>query len=127
MLKTSLYLLILAILGVAIYMFIWRTPQSPYSGEAAFTLKDTAAIGKIFIASADGESITINKTPSGWLVNNKYKALNSMREVLFYTLYNQATLYPVTQNAVPVVVKNMATDAIKVEVYGIKGEKLKVF
>ena len=56
--KTILYLVILLLLGFGIYYFIFNNNNgSPYGvSEAGFTIKDTGAIGKIFIAGADGES-----------------------------------------------------------------------
>ena len=126
--KTILYLAILLLLGFGIYYFIFSNPGSPYSGsEAGFTIKDTASIGKIFIAGADGESVLLERNDSTWLVNKKYKVLPSTLKMLLTTFTQQGTLYPVTKNAVDNVIKNLSTDGIKVEVYDRAGKKMRVF
>ena len=126
--KTLLYLVILALLGFGIYYFIIKNDAMPYStSEAGFSIKDTAAVGKIFIVSADGESILAERSDSGWIVNKKYKALPSTLNLILTTFTQQNPLYPVTKNAVDNVIKNLSTDGIKVEVYDRAGKKMKVF
>ncbi len=127
--KTLLYLVILGLLGFGIYYFLFNNRGSnPYGdAEAGFQVKDTGSIGKIFIVSNDGESALIERTDSCWIVNKKYKALPSTVNLVLTTLAQQAPLYPVTQNAYENVVKTMATDGIKVELYNRQGKKMKVF
>jgi len=127
--KTILYLTILLLLGFGIYYFIFNNNNgSPYSAtEAGFTIKDTGAIGKIFIASADGESVLLERSDAGWMVNKRYKVLPSTLRMVLNTFTQQAALYPVTKNAVDNVIKNLSTDGIKVEVYGRDGKKMRVF
>ena len=126
--KTILYLVILVLLGFGIYYFIFNRSDNPFSSnEAGFTIKDTAAIGKLFLAANDGESILAERTDSGWMVNKKYKALPSTLNAILITLNKQAPLYPVTKNAYDNVIKGLSTDGIKVEVYGRDGKKMKVF
>ena len=126
--RTLVYLVILALLGFGIYYFLFSSRTSPYSeAEAGFMVKDTASIGKIFMVSNDGESVVVERTDSGWVVNKRYKALTSTLNLLLSTFTQQAPLYPVTKNAYEDVVKTMATDGIKVELYRRNGEKMKVF
>jgi len=125
--KTLLYLVILALLGFGIYYFIFDNNDSPYKpAEAGFTIKDTASVGKLFLVSNNGESILAERTDSGWIVNKRYKALPSTVNLTLMTLATQAALYPVTKSAYDNVIKSLATDAIKVEVYGRDGKKMKV-
>lgn len=124
--KTVLYLLILALLGFGIYFFILHPGDSTYSpDEAGFTVKDTAAVGKLFLVANDGESITAERTDTGWIVNKMYRALPSAVNLVLLTLNTQKALYPVTKNAYNNVIKSLATDGIKVEVYGRDGKKMK--
>lgn len=126
--KTLLYLLILLLLGFGIYYFIFNNTSTPYSAsEAGFTIKDTASIGKIFIVSNDGEAVTLERTDSCWVVNRRYKAMPSTLNLVLTTLAQQAPLYPVTKSALENVIKNLSTDATKVEVYDRAGKKMKVF
>jgi hypothetical protein len=127
--KTVLYLVILAILGIGVYYFlISKDNGSPYNTpEANFTIKDTAAIGKIYLAANDGGDITIERTDSGWMVNRTYHALPSTLYQLLSTFTKQEALYPVTKAAYDNVIKDMASSSIKVEVYDRAGKKMKVF
>lgn len=127
--KTLLYLVILAVLGFGVYYFLFNNRQeNPYSpAEAGFTVSDTASIGRIFLAANDGESVLLERTDSGWMVNKQYKVLQSTLSLLLTTLKQQVALYPVTSNAYDNTVKTMSTDGVKVEVYGRDGKKMKVF
>ncbi len=126
--KTILYLVVLALLGFGIYYFIFSNSGSPYSiSEAGFAIKDTASIGKIFIVSNDGESVLVERTNAGWIVNKQYKAMPSTLNLILTTFTQQVPLYPVTQKALDNVIKVLSTDATKVEVYDRAGKKMKVF
>ena len=126
--KTLIYLFVLLLLGGCIYFFIIKDNSNPFTTEDSdFTIKDTADIGKIFIASNDGESVLIERTDSCWLLNKKYKALPGMTNLMMNTLYQQQTLYPVTKTAKENTIKFLTTYAIKVEVYNRKGIKKKIF
>lgn len=126
--KNLIYLVILLVLGIGIYYFIFNNSDNPYSSsEAGFTITDTGAIGKMFLVCNNGESILAERTDSGWMVNKEYKALPSAVNLVFNTINKQKALYPVTKNAYDNVIKNMATDGIKVEIYGRDGKKMKVF
>jgi hypothetical protein len=124
--KTILYLVILLVLGFGVWYFLFRDAGSPFSAsDAGFTFKDTAAIGKVFITSNNGESILAERTNTGWVVDKKYRALPSTVNLVLATLCTQTALYPVLKTARENVIKSMSTDAIKVEVYDRKGIKMK--
>jgi hypothetical protein len=76
------------VLGAGIYFLLFRSSnEMPYSKEEAdFTVRDTASIGKLFLAAPDGESVLLERTDSGWIVNKQYKALRSTLDVLLGTM-----------------------------------------
>lgn len=126
--KTLVYLAILALLGFGVYYFLFSNHGNVYSeSEAGFKVQDTASIGRIFIVSNDGESVLVERTDSGWVLNKRYKALQSTLNLLMNTFATQAALYPVTQAARENAIRTMATEGIKVELYKRTGEKMKVF
>ena len=128
MLKTSIYISVLAILGLGIYFFIIKDNDNPFGNdEAGFTIKDTASIGKIFLASYDGELVTLDRSKDGWIFNGKYKALPATVNTLLTTFATQKALYPVTKNAYDVAIKSLSTNGTKVELYDLKGKKMRVF
>ena len=125
--KTLIYFLILLVLGFGIYYFMFNSSDNPFSAtEAGFTIKDTASIGKLFLAANNGESILAERTDSGWMINKQYHALPATLNTVLATLNLQKALYPVTKNAYDNVIKSLAGDGIKIEIYGRDGKKMKV-
>ncbi|MBA3828034.1 MAG: hypothetical protein H0X33_03775 [Taibaiella sp.] len=125
--KTLLYLVILLILGAGVYYFIFSSKSSFGTGETSFNIQDTGAIGKIFIANTSGESVLLRRTDSGWTVNDKYLALSGNVHTLLLTLYKQAAVAPVPQNAHNNIVKSMAGNGIKVEIADRSNRTMTIF
>jgi len=126
--KTLIYFVVLALLGFGVYYFLFAKHENSFPmDEAGFTVKDTAAIGKIYIANTDGNSVLVERTDSGWIVNKKYKALKGTVNMFLKLLTQQAPLYPVPQSLHNSVITNMAGAGIKVELDGRKGEKMRLF
>ena len=125
--KTLLYFVILVVLGFGVYYFMIGKKDNSFSAsEAGFTI-DTASVGRIFLSSNDGKSVTLDRTDSGWRVNKQYKALAAPLNALLQTLATQKALYPVPENAHNYIVKAMAGNSIKVELYDKKGDKIRIF
>ena len=128
--KTNLFLVaLLAILGSAAAWYISMDKGTNLSGyDFDFAVPDTANIGKIFIADRDGKSVTLTrKSPSEWQVNGKYKARWDAIKNLLETVGRIDLKYRLPRNAVSTVVKDVATNGIKVEIYNKNGQKLKSY
>lgn len=126
--KTLIYIVLLALLGFGTWYFIFNSGNNLYNAqEAAFTIRDTASVGRIFIAGPNGHTILAERTDSGWIVNKKYKALNSTVTMVLSTLKQQEALYPVPHAKYNNVVTILAGSAIKVEVYDRNGNKMRIF
>lgn len=126
--KTLVYVTILALLSFSVWYFLFNTKENPYGEtEAGFTIKDTAAIGRIFLVSSSGESITLDRTDQGWMVNKKHRALRSTLDLLLTTMHQQVALYPVTKSAYENVVKTLSTNSTKVELYKRDGSPISTF
>jgi hypothetical protein len=128
MTKTLLYLFLLLLLATGIYFFIFREGGNPFGNkEAGFNIKDTAAIGKIFIVANDGESILIERKTGYWELNGKYKALPSITDLVLKTLATQNVLYPVPKAAYENSIQTLSANGVKVEVYDRQMKKISVF
>lgn len=126
--KTLLYIVLLAVLGFGVYYFIFSNKESGFSSsDANFTIRDTGVISKIFLADNSGQSVLLERSNEGWMVNKQYKALASPLNTLLQTMAMQVAAYPVPANMHNTVVKDMTGNSIKVELYGKGGEKMKVF
>ncbi len=128
--KTILYLVILAILGFAVWFFLFSDKSGDMfrSRDAAFTIRDTGSVGKIFLSSnAGGPTITLERKEEGWLLNGKYAALPSAVTQLLLTLRAQTALYPITDADREGIIRNLAGNGIKVEVYDRGGDRMRTF
>ncbi|OJW79637.1 MAG: hypothetical protein BGO69_12985 [Bacteroidetes bacterium 46-16] len=126
--KTLLYLVLLAVLGFGVYYFLFSNNESGFSSkDAAFNVRDTGVIGKIFITDNSGESVLLERSNKGWIVNKEYKAMASPINTLLQTLARQVAAYPASKKVHNNVIKDMTGNALKVELYNRSGEKMRVF
>ena len=125
--KTILYIVILGILGYGVYYFIFSNKDAFATDEAGFTIPDTASIGKLFLADKSGNTVLLERTDNGWLLNKTYPAIQQHVNTLLTTLAKQVPMYPVAEEQHDNVIRSLATEGIKVEVYNNKGDKLRTF
>ncbi len=115
-----LILLLVVLAAVAIYFFINKTSGTLglAGGEKSdFAIEDTASIDKIFIVDARGNSVTLAKEESVWMVDGKYTARPDNIRLLMKTFSRIDVRSPVPKAAFNNVVKQIATGATKVEIY----------
>jgi hypothetical protein len=125
--QTLVYILILVALGTGVWYIFFRNDSDIFTAkDAAFTIKDTAAIGKIFLADNTNQTVLLERTPNGWKLNNKYKALPSAVNLLLFTLNKQVAQRPVPEQAHNDVVRRLA-NSNKVEVYDRSGNRMRIF
>ncbi|MGZ4090544.1 MAG: hypothetical protein ACXVNO_07475, partial [Bacteroidia bacterium] len=115
--------LLLLLVGFALYTYKYKNTSSTIDADARdFKYKDTAAITKIFIADKEGDRSTLERTKHGWVVNNKYQCRPDAILNLMEAIKNMEVKMPVPKKAKEGVLKIMASNALKVEVY--KGDEL---
>lgn len=121
--RTLLYLFVLLGLGVAIWFFVLKPEEGAISiPDTAFSVEDTSAVGKIFMADLGGKQITLDRGSRGWTVNGGSKARPDAIETLLSTIHNQRVKYPVAKSAHNNVVRELSGEHIKVEVYNRNNE-----
>lgn len=83
-----------------------------------FAIADTASIDKIFLADKADHRILLEKKSSGqWLVNNIYRAREDVVDNLLKTIRQVEVKAPVPKAAHNSIVAQLATSAVKVEIY----------
>lgn len=123
--KNILYLLLLAALAVAVYYFVVKQKKSTLAeDEMNFAVEDTSAVGKIWIADMSGKKISLERKQDGWWVNDKYPARKDAIELLLSTVKNIRIKYPVAEAANDNVVKELAAQNKKVEIFDRSGNLL---
>jgi hypothetical protein len=124
--NTLVYLILFAALGFGVWYFLIRDEDSFSSSEAGFTITDTASVSKIFL-SRQGENVTLTRTDTGWVLNGKYPALRAPVNSLLEAFYKQAAVAPVSNAAHNEVLKALAAEGTKVEVYNRSGGVMRTF
>lgn len=127
--KTLVYVLLLALLGGGLYL-MFNKKEGFAEKDSNFTIKDTANIGKIYLAAMNGKTILLERTKDGsgwWTVNKNDRALVSTVNSLLGTFYQQVGKHPVPVSAHNSIVKALSTTGIKVEVYDLEDKKIREF
>lgn len=125
--KTIIYILILGVLGFGVWFFLFKDTSVFEADEAGFTIQDTAAVYKIFLADKRGDTISLTRDSDGWMLNGRYKAGKAMTATLLATFRQQFAAYPVQEAAHNTVIKAMSGNAVKTEVFNRHGRLLKTF
>ncbi len=125
--KTLLYLVVLAALGAGVWYFVFNDKDAFSKNEAGFQVVDTASITKLFLADKKGKQILLERKNGIWMLNNQYPVMAQPINILLTTLNRQVAQYPVTQKEYDNVIKMLAGESVKVELYDADGDKMKVF
>lgn len=133
--KNNKVLIAIAVVLVAVAAYIYVSNNSVKQGtmddiegaKSDFAIKDTTSITKIFIADAQGVSVTLSKSKDNWLVNDKYIARPDNIRLLMKTFSRIDVRYPVPKAAFNNVVRDLATKATKVEIYQGDDKPSKVY
>jgi hypothetical protein len=112
-----LFLLFLA-LGIA-YILISKKPWRTAAKAAdAFSIKDTAAVTKIFLANKRGEKILLQREANNqWLVNGKFVAEEPKIKLLLATLNQMQIQMPVSESMHNTAIGILASRGVKTEIY----------
>ncbi len=128
--RTLLMVVLFLVLGgTAWYALSYRNNQhaSHVSWDMDFAVKNTDDIGKIFIADRKGETATLEQKGKSWIYNGKYPARPSAIEILLEAISQVNVLNIPPNGALPNMVKELAANGIKVEIYDRAGKKMKTY
>jgi hypothetical protein len=127
--KNLLLLLLLLLLGGATAWFYHKNKNTSLSGyDFELAVKDTANVYKIFLADADGNTVTLTRlNKKEWLLNNKYPTRPDAIQNLLATIANVELQYRLPRQAVKTAIENLASNKIKVEIYDKNNKRLKAY
>lgn len=117
--KRNKVILIITILLVLAAIFLQHRNKSGTMREELrdFAVEDTGSITKIFLADKNQHTVLLERTPSGWKVDGKYKARPDAIHILLTTIKSLSVKTRVAKAAYNHVVKEIASDGIKCEIY----------
>ena len=111
---------IFVFLVITIFYLYNDKKMSYNSNSYMFAVEDTSIINKIFLADRNGTSILLEKNKNNWIVNKKYDVKKSSINILLSTIKEIKVLKSVPLNATNNIIKDIATNGIKVEIYSNK-------
>lgn len=120
--KTGKILILVLVLAVIALVLSLENRKSTLEKDiSAFAIDDTATVTKIFMADRTGDEVLLEKVGSGyWELNDTLKARKEGVEDLINTMSKLAIRAPVSKSSYNNVIKQLASSAVKVEIYQIK-------
>ena len=112
-------IIIAAILVVIAGVLIWNNRYlSTLQGESSdFQVWDTASVTKVYLADRKERESLLERQEQGWTLNGTYTAHPKQVQYLLTTLYKIRVKMPVSVASHDNIVKQLASQSTKVEVY----------
>ncbi|MCW3103898.1 MAG: hypothetical protein JWO09_2338 [Bacteroidetes bacterium] len=126
--RNRITIILVIILGALSFWFIINQRKGTIKETLRdFAVADTAAVDKIFLADKLGNAVTLERNPKGgWTVNGKYRVRMDAMKTLLETMKRVDIKEPVGKKAQDNIVKQLAADAVRCEVYS-HGELVKAY
>lgn len=118
--KSTIIISVIALIlaAIAIYLTSNRSETTISKKYSDFSIEDTAAVSKIFIADKEDNAVTLIQSKEGrWEVNDKYVVRSDAMDLLLNTIHKIEVQRPVPRAAHNTVVKLLAAQSKKVEIY----------
>jgi hypothetical protein len=126
--KNTLYLvLFIALMVLAAMLFLMRKGGTFRSELKDFSVADTSAVTKVFMVDKANRSVLLERQGEIWMVNRRFEARKDGIETLLKTILRMQVKSPVPKTSFETVVRNLATQSTKVEVYMGKSKPARVF
>jgi hypothetical protein len=114
----SVFVTFIVLALVALVLWLTQSPNTFRRSLSDFTLDDSSNVTKIFIGDKNNNSIKLTKISMGkWMVNDIYPAQKLSVELLLKTMIGIEVQQPVGSAAHDNIVKELAVNAVKVEIY----------
>lgn len=122
--KKNLRLLLISfvLVALAILVYFSRNSSAFDESDSKFAIDDTTTVTRFFMADKKGRSVLISRDSAngGWLVNHSSKGHKMIIESFLGVASQLAVESPVAEKASANILKIMAANAIKVEIYQMK-------
>jgi len=117
--KNRVIIIVVLVLAIAAaVLYFTRSDMTFQSALTEFAVTDTASVTRIFMSDKNNNMVTLSKEENGnWKVNDKYLASKFNIDMLLQTMFNLAVKEPVAQAAHNTVIRELAVNSVKVEIY----------
>jgi hypothetical protein len=125
-------IIVLILLLTAAGLFVTNSYTTLSKDVSDFSIQDTAAVTRIFLADKNNNEVLLQRSPEGWLVDGKFTAQQAKISSFLKTLKDLEVRSPVPMAARDNVITRMAVIAKKIEIYQVKPQinlfnKIKLF
>lgn len=129
--RTWLLAALFLLLGAGAF-YAWRQKNQAVAGsyqswDMEFAVKNPADVTKIFIADRTGQKALLERKDGYWLYNGQYHARPTAIKTLFETLTEVQVQYIPPKAAEEHIIKSLAGEGIKVEIYTGSDKPSKVY
>ncbi|MBN2745288.1 MAG: hypothetical protein JXR34_01045 [Bacteroidales bacterium] len=119
--KKKHFIGLVVVLSLTIASIFLLTNNKRSSITHKFNILDTSIVTKIFLADKNNNMLELSRTDTrGWRINNEMMPIKENVDLLLETLNNTQIKYPVSKSARNSTIARLATNHVKVEVYGKK-------
>lgn len=130
--KSTLVLLLLFVVSGGLTLWYLNRPEpkktSLTDADADFAIENTDEIGKIFLANRiRGEQYLLERRGDEWFVQDTIKVYPLIMESMLTAMRNMRIKYRPAEAAVPNIIKALATDQVKTEIYDRQGNLMKTY
>ena len=114
----SIFIVFIALGLIALILWLTQSTTTFRRSMSDFALDDSSNVTKIFMSDKNNNTVKLTKTsPGRWIVNDKYAAQKLNVESLLKTMLEIEVQQPVANAAHDNIVKELAVNAVKVEIY----------
>ncbi|MEI7725363.1 MAG: hypothetical protein WCK09_09680 [Bacteroidota bacterium] len=114
----TIFIVFLVLFLIALVLWVTQSTSTFKRALSDFQLNDSSNVTRIFLADKNNNSVILSrKSPGKWMVNEKYLAQIQSVDLLLKTMVQLEVQQPVANAAHDNIVKELAVNAVKVEIY----------
>jgi hypothetical protein len=114
----SIFIAFIVLGLIALALWITQSKTTFKRSLSDFALDDSSNVTKIFMSDKNNNSVKLTKmSPGKWIVNDRYPAQKFNIDLLLKTMLEIEVQQPVAKAAHDNIVKELAVNAVKVEIY----------
>lgn len=127
--KNLVYIIVAIVLaGIVGYLVYQENNKYAVGDDQNFSTANVDDLERIYLAGKDGRTIKLDRHDDYWVVNDSFKAMQAKVDLLLSTLKGLTIYSPVPDAATDNAIKELATHALKVELYtDADGKPFKVY
>lgn len=112
------FIIIIVLTIIVSLLFIKTKLKTQESSSQKFAVDDTSNVTKIFLADKNNNCVTLKRNNTySWVVNDTFAASKDIVNLLLKTMMSLDVKQPVSKSGRQQIMKLLATNSVKVEVY----------